>query len=75
MKCTPAEALESEFNIVPTDLRLQAKVKTRSSSQTRFNSHISKYQKISINVIQIPLEIPPSMNFFLHSKLICYYTD
>ena len=36
---------------------------------------MSKHQKISINVIEIPSEILPSVENFLHFKFNCYYTD
>ena len=37
---------------------------------------MSKHQKIRINAIKIPSEIPASgYENFLHSKFICYYTD
>ena len=95
MKSTPTDALESELNILPIDLRLEELQRIEAIKLLQKNDpfindnmqktikgkkltplthlghlvkqilvHLSKHQKISLDSVQIPPEIPPTMETF-----------
>ena len=97
MKSTLTEALESELNIAPMDLRIEElqqmeaikflqkkdqfvtnsmgkKVNSKKLTPLTHLGHqakqvltvMSKHQKISINAIQIPSEIRPSLDTYIY---------